>query len=145
MKIEDQIHKMMKDIWDRPLEYNFARVMRTPAELKHKFLRGIPIDLAETDSELVARADLPGFDKEDVKLRITENSIDISAEKKKQTVRNEKNFYRQERSYGSARRVISLPMKIDTNKVKAKFENGVLTITMKKTETKKKYKEIKPE
>ncbi len=145
MKMEEQIHKMMKDMWERPLSYSFARAMETPFGLKHKFLRGIPIDLAETDNELIAKADLPGFNKEDIKLKITENTMEIAAEKKKESIVKEKNFYRQERSYGSARRVVSLPVEINPDKVKAKFENGVLTVTMKKVEPKKKFREIKPE
>ncbi len=144
MRMEDQIHKMMKEIWEKPLNYSFFRAMDVPAGLVHR-LRPIPVDIAETDKELVARADLPGFEKDEVKVKVTENTLEISAEKKKQVVQKEKNFYRQERSYGSARRIITLPMEVKPEKVKAKFENGVLTVTMPKKEARKKYREIKPE
>ncbi len=137
MRMEEDIHKMMRDFWKKPFDLTgagvFAQKMRT-----------IPIDLSETDGELIAKADLPGFSKEEIRLKVTENSIEISAEKKKQAVQKGKGFFRQERAFGAIKRVMTLPYAIKPEETKAKFENGVLAITMPKAE-KKKVKEIKPE
>lgn len=79
--------------------------------------------------------------KNEIKLKVTPTTIDISAEKKKISIDKGKNFYRQERAYGSARRVMSLPVEIKTEGVKTKFENGVLEIILKKKELAKKKEE----
>ncbi len=139
MKVEEDIHKMMRDFWKKPFDLTGA------ANLISRQLRTIPVDLSETDGELVARADLPGFAKDEVKLKVTENSLEISAEKKKQIIQKDKNFFRQERAFGSVQRAMSLPYSIRPDETRAKFEDGVLTVTMQKIEPKRKVREIKPE
>lgn len=135
MEMQENIQKMMRDVWKKPLESGMMpRMMRT-----------IPIDLSETDGDLIARADLPGFSKEEIKLKVTENTIEISAEKKKQVVQRGKNIFRQERSYGAMKRTMALPYAVKPDETKAKFENGVLAIMMPKAEKKRKAKEIKPD
>ena len=106
--------------------------------------RFIPVRMAETNSELILRAELPGFSKDEIKLKVTPNTVDISAEKKKVSIERRENFFRQEKAYGSARRVIPLPTEAKTEGVKAKFENGILEVFMPKKEVKKKEeKEVK--
>jgi HSP20 family protein len=102
--------------------------------------------MAETNNELILRAELPGFSKDEVKLKVTPTTVDISAEKKKVSIEKNESFYKQEKVYGSARRVMTLPVEVKTEGVKAKFENGVLEVVMTKKEVKKKEeKEIKVE
>lgn len=131
MEMQENIQKMMREFWKKPLE---SGMMRT-----------IPIDLSETEKDLVAKADLPGFSKEEIRLKVTGNTIEISAEKKKQVVQKGKNVFRQERSYGAVKRVMALPYAVKPDETKAKFENGVLTVVMPKAEQKRKAKEISPE
>jgi len=137
MKVEEDIHRMMRDFWKNPFDLTEAGGLASK-------IKTIPIDLSETDGELMAKADLPGFSKEEIKLKVTENTIEISAEKKKQTVQKEKNFFRQERSYGAIKRTMALPYAVKPDESHAKFENGVLAITMPKAD-RKKAKEIMPE
>lgn len=133
--MEEDFHRMMQDMWRFPMP-----------KMKLEFARTIPIDIAESEKELVLRAELPGFNKDEIKLKVTPNAIDISAEKKKISIDKGKTFYRQERSYGSARRVMALPTEVKTEGMKAKFENGVLEVLMLKKEVKKKEeKEVKVE
>lgn len=134
MEMQENIQKMMREFRNKPLESGMMPGM----------MRTIPIDLSEKDSELIAKADLPGFSKDEIKLKITENTIEISAEKKKQVVQKGKGFFRQERSFGAMKRIMPLPYAVKPDEAKAKFENGVLAITMPKAE-RKKVKEIKPE
>lgn len=138
MRMDEDIHRMMRDFMKNPLGLAGA------GNIVSRQMRAIPIDLSETDGELIAKADLPGFSKEEIKLKVTESTIEISAEKKREVVQKGKNVFRQERSYGSTRRVVGLPYIVKPDETKAKFENGVLTVTMPKAE-KKRTREIKPE
>jgi HSP20 family protein len=79
-----------------------------------EFTRTMPIDIAESERELILRAELPGFNKDEIKLKITPTTVDVSAEKKKISIDKGKTFYRQERSYGSASRVMTLPVEVKT-------------------------------
>ncbi len=138
MRVEEDIHRMMRDFMKNPLD------LAGGVSLISRHLKTIPIDLSETEKELIAKADLPGFSKEEIKLKVTENSIEISAEKKREIVQKGKNIFRQERSYGAMKRVMPLPYAVKPEESHAKFENGVLTITMPKSE-RKKIREIRPE
>lgn len=100
------------------------------------------VDIFEDKDEVVVKAELPGMGKEDIDVNITENTLTISGEKKKEEKVERKDYYHLERSYGSFSRSFHLPSDIQTDKAKATFKNGVLEIRMPKTEEAKK-KEIK--
>lgn len=90
-------------------------------------------DIRETDTEYVLEADLPGFNKEDIHVDISQDTLTISAERHSQHEDKEKkgSYIRCERSYGSYERSFSLDG-VDTDAIKASFTNGVLTLTMPK-------------
>jgi len=92
------------------------------------------LDLGASDKEYTITVEVPGVDKKDVKLEVVNDVLTISGEKKQEKEEKEKNYYRMERSYGSFRRVLSLPGDADQNSIKAKFKNGVLTVTMPRKE-----------
>ncbi len=101
------------------------------------------LDLGATDKEYTITVEIPGVDEKDVRLEIVNDTLTISGEKKQEKEEKEKNYYRMERSYGSFRRVLSLPEDADQDKVKATFKNGVLTVTMpRKTLPKSDVKQI---
>ncbi len=101
------------------------------------------IDISEGEKNINVVAEIPGVAKEDIKIVLQDNILSIEGEKKKEEVKNDENFYRSERSYGSFKRCFTLPAEVDSDKVDAKFENGVLKITMPKLEVKQlKEKEI---
>lgn len=104
-----------------------------------------PLDISETDSEIIVRADLPGFEKEDISLRATENTLEISAQHKEEKKKTTERFYRAERKFGAVKRVFTLPVPINPEKATAEFRNGVLTVKLEKKEKKKIGKEIKIE
>ncbi|MCK4321301.1 Hsp20/alpha crystallin family protein [candidate division WOR-3 bacterium] len=99
------------------------------------------MDIRETDEQFIIDAEVPGMDKKDVKLSIKKDELIIEGEKKEEKKEEGESFIRVERSYGSFRRSVRLPVEVDQSKVKAKYENGVLQIFIPKSE-KAKPKEI---
>lgn len=90
-----------------------------------------PVDIYEGNNhEMVIKAELPDIRRDDIDIRVEDNTLTITGEKKvDETVRQDQ-FHRIERAYGSFTRSFSLPATIDTEKVKADYKNGVLTITL---------------
>ena len=92
------------------------------------------VDVAETDDAVVVTAELPGMDKDDIKVSIENNVLTISGEKKQEKEEKGKTYHWSERVYGRFSRSFTLPVQVDANKVKAVYKNGVLTLTLPKVE-----------
>ena len=92
------------------------------------------IDISEDKENINVIAEIPGVKKDDIKITLQDNILTIEGEKKKETEQKEKNFFRNERMYGSFKRCFTLPELVDSEKVEAKFENGILNIQLKKIE-----------
>jgi HSP20 family protein len=92
------------------------------------------VDIAETDNEVVVTAELPGVKQDDVDITITDDVLTLKGEKKEEKEVKEKNYHRIERSYGSFQRSVSLPAGVQADKAKATYKDGVLHITVPKTE-----------
>jgi HSP20 family protein len=123
------LHRAM----DRVLDERFARPWRTLGwENGEAFL---PLDVYETEDELVVKASLPGFKPEDVDVSITGDTLTIKGEYKAEEETKKRSYYRQEHRYGSFHRAITLPTQIESGKAEAVFEHGVLTLTMPKAES----------
>ena len=90
------------------------------------------LDISETEKAILVNAELPGVNEKDVEISLTREGLVIEGEKKSEHEEKDKNFYRIERSYGSFRRTIPLPGEVDTDKAEAKFEKGLLKITLPK-------------
>ena len=88
------------------------------------------IEIFQRHSDLVVRADLPGLNKEDVKIDVTDEALTIQGERRREQEEERGGVYRSERSYGSFKRVIALPEGAITDQAKATFRDGVLEITM---------------
>lgn len=101
-----------------------------------------PINVKENEAGYEVEVIAPGFTKEDFKVNLDKNLLTISAEKKAEEVNNEKHI-RKEFKYQSFKRTFTLTEKIDTEKIEAKYENGVLTLNLfNKEEVKSPVKQI---
>ena len=90
-------------------------------------------DIIDDGDKFRVKVDVPGVKKDEIKLNITENSIEVSAEHKKEEEEKKKNFVRKERSQVSYYRVLPLPERVDSSKAIAKLTDGILNITLPKT------------
>lgn len=88
------------------------------------------LEVFERDGKLVVRADLPGLNKNDVKVDINDNGLTIHGERRQEHEENRAGYRHSERSYGSFYRTIPLPEGVDAEQAQANFRNGVLEITM---------------
>jgi HSP20 family protein len=98
------------------------------------------VNISENDTEVVVSAELPGMDEKDVEVSVSRDMLTISGEKKEEKEEEDKNYYRVERSYGSFRRSIPLPGEVNPDDVEATFNNGVLDVTLPKTEASQRKK-----
>lgn len=86
------------------------------------------VDIYQRDHKLVIQADVPGMAKDDIKVEVRENQLCISGERKTETERKERDYYRSERSYGGFSRTIELPEGAKGETASARFDKGVLEV-----------------
>jgi HSP20 family protein len=102
------------------------------------------VDIVEDEDTLRLNVEVPGMAKEDIKINVENGILSISGERKFDKDVKEENCHRIERSYGGFYRSFSLPTKVDTEKIEAHYENGILKISMtKKEEAKPRQIEVK--
>ena len=102
-------------------------------------------DVFETDKEVVVTVELPGVKKEDIDVRVTENSVEVKAEVKSEVKEEKEGVYRAERTYQGFYRVIPLPTEVKANEAKATYNNGVIEIRIPKAKEETKVKKVKVE
>ena len=116
--------------WERRFEDLLGRPMwRLPVEE----IGWMPaVDVLEKDDKFVVKAELPGMKEEDINVSVVGDTLTIKGEKKTETEVKEEDYYRCERSYGSFYRSIPLPSTVDSAKIEASYEDGVLEVTLPK-------------
>lgn len=120
--------------WPRLLDWNMPLAIE----------RGFPkVDIIDHDNEIEVQAALPGINKEELEVSVNNQTITIRATTKKET-KEEGKYFRREITRGEFQRTLSLPENVDGDKAKAAFKDGILTVTIPKTEkSKRKNIEIK--
>lgn len=98
------------------------------------------VDIYEKDNNLVIEAEIPGARKEDIEVKVKDNSVVIRGEVKREEEKKEENYYRSERFYGRFERVLPLPTDVKVEEAKASFENGILKLSIPKTTQEKEIK-----
>ncbi len=138
----------LKFYWEEPQKQK-AEITEEPFEFKFTFprmrfpeMRHMPVNITETDKQVVVRAELPGFKKDEINLSVTEGTIEISAAKRQEKIERGERYYREEKKTGATRRLFTLPATVDPDKVEAQLADGVLTITMPKAKEIKKKKKV---
>jgi HSP20 family protein len=124
--LRDEVDRLFEDFgrgWPRPwgMAWPSAPETFSPA-----------VDLKETDTEYVVTAEVPGFPKEKLEINVTEDAITIRGERKEEKEKTEGGYHLRESASGSFQRVLALPGSVVADQVKAKLEDGVLTVTLPK-------------
>jgi HSP20 family protein len=90
-----------------------------------------PVDIFENDKhEIVIQAEMPGLNKEDIDLRVENNTLTLRGERKRESEVKEDQFHRVERVHGTFLRSFSLPATVDAGRVSADYKDGVLTVVL---------------
>ncbi|MDZ7330814.1 MAG: Hsp20/alpha crystallin family protein [candidate division KSB1 bacterium] len=127
------------DSFRREMDRMFDTFFGTSSEVAESTLAWYPsVDIKETKDDFVLTAEVPGINKDDIKISISENTLTIKGEKKEEKKEETENYHRLERRYGTFQRSFTLPTQVEDKKVKASYKDGVLTITLPKKE------EVKP-
>lgn len=93
------------------------------------------MDLIETEDDYRLHLDMPGMDKDDLKISYQDNELVVSGERKSARSEEDEEFVRVERSFGQFRRAFTLPRTVDADNISASYNKGVLTVTVPKTES----------
>jgi HSP20 family protein len=91
------------------------------------------VDVTETERAYEITAELPGLDEKNIEVKLAEGVLTIKGEKQEEKEEKKKDYYLQERSFGSFQRAFQVPDGVDTDKIEAAFKNGVLTLTLPKS------------
>lgn len=92
------------------------------------------VNMTESKDSFIIRAEIPGINSEDIDISVTHDSLSISGERKIPAEKEEAKYHRREREAGKFSRIVSLPGQVDTGKVEAKCVDGILTVTLPKSE-----------
>jgi HSP20 family protein len=98
------------------------------------------VDVYEKEGNVVAKAELPGLKKEDIKIEVEDNYLKIETETKQEKEEANKDYYRKEIRSGYCQRIVSLPAEVIVEQARAKYEDGILKVVMPKAQPKEEKK-----
>ena len=120
-RVQDKMNQLIEDFMaEAPVR--FSDVMKPLADVK------------ETDEEVVVTMDLPGMDKGDVEITVTEDALEVKAERKTEKEEKEEEFYKKERTFARFERSLKLPAEVKADDAKASLKDGVLEVHLPKVE-----------
>jgi HSP20 family protein len=125
----------LRDAMDRLFEDSFISPWRLGGDSQRW---GLPIDMYQTDNDVVVKATLPGLKPDEVDISITGDTLTIKGEHKEEQETKDEDYFYRERRYGAFSRSVPMPVSVKSDKAEAVFENGILTLTLPKAE------EVKP-
>ncbi len=127
--MQERMNKLFEDVMRSPnrADEGFAVAAWAPA-----------VDIYETDKEIVMKAELPEMQEKDIEIKVEDNILIVSGERRMAKEVKEENYHRIERSYGNFNRSFTLPRTVDREQIKASYKDGVLTVLLPKKE------EVKP-
>lgn len=92
------------------------------------------VEIEETETDMILKAEIPGMEAKDLNVEVGEDSVSISGERQQEEQTEESGIRRSEFQYGRFERTVRLPVSVKNNEVKSEFQNGVLTLTLPKSE-----------
>ena len=138
--LENKVDNMIHNMWRNPLHHE-----KFPDPFSLGSLNKMPnIDVIDRDKEILVKAELPGFDKEDLDISIANNQLVIKASTFKEEKEEEGDYLKQEIRKSEIYRSLLLPAEVDDKNIKTSFKNGMLKLTIPKQE-KSQRKQIKVE
>lgn len=114
--------------WMRPLRWEWPLRGRL-AEIEPRMPK---VDVIDKDKEVVVRAEVPGIERKDLDVSVTDNTVTIKGQSSRETKEEDGNYYRCEIARGAFARTVALPSEVDADKVEASFNEGILEITLPK-------------
>lgn len=123
-RLQDEVNDLFGRFFD---DLPLAGLSRTGAWLP-------ALDVSEREDAVVVQAEIPGMKREDLDISVQDSHLTLSGEKKESEEHKEGEFYHSERRYGTFRREIPLPVGVDADNVEATYRDGVLTVTLPKSE-----------
>jgi HSP20 family protein len=126
-----QMRDEMDRLFDR-LEYDWPRLPSLFRGSMREAMMVPEVDVRENANSITVEAELPGLEEKDVTVTLANGILAIKGEKKREREEKEENYYLTERSFGRFERSLRLPDTIDTNKIEARFDKGVLKVTAAK-------------
>ena len=123
----------MQNSINRLFDDNFRRFLKSP---ERTFEEGFsfPVDIKDTPEAVLVKAELPGMNKEDIKVNFKDNILVFKAERKQENKAEGANYLRIERNYGTFIRSFSVDVPIKKEEIKARFQDGVLEVILPKAE-----------
>lgn len=127
----DTLQRQMNRLFDEALAPTTTR------QENRVGLKAPAAELNETADTIHLKLEVPGMEAKDLDVKVTENAVSISGERKSQTKTEDKGITRTEFRYGKFRRVVPLPARIQNTNVTAEYKDGILNLTLPKTEQEK--------
>ncbi len=125
--LQEDVNRLFQESMARPRRETSAARVWAP-----------PVDVVEDDEKIIVRAEIPGMKKEDIDIELTGDTLTIRGERKLENEEKKENMVRVERAYGRFQRSFTIGVPVKSNEVKAAYRDGILEITIPKSE------EIKP-
>jgi len=122
--------------WMRPFRNEWPSWGELAAPLETRLPK---VDVIDRDDEVLVRAEIPGVEKEDLDVSVSDNAITIKGQTRSEEKEEKGDYYRCEITRGAFARTVALPDVVDSEKVKAKFKDGVLELTLPKVEKAKRH------
>ena len=139
-RFEEAMNKIFEEFWGLPAGRMLLSQGGEIGKYKDPFVnvRKPFIDIVETDKEVIATVEMPGLNKEDIDVNLTNDRLEISTKTKHEEEKKGKDYIYRERRSGNYYRSIPLPSSIDSDNALASYNNGILEVKMPKIEIKKK-------
>ena len=135
LDLRSEIDTLFDRFFPTPFFGPFGTRLMEAQPLRQRFGGNAPkVDVSESDREIQIVAELPGLKQEDVRLTLEDDVLTMSGETSESREETDKEYHLAERSYGRFERSFRLPDTVDRERVSAKFENGLLTVTLTKSE-----------